>query len=232
MFEYFWKQYEDLPPGLGYMRFSAEHIITLVVLFVLIVLAVRILTGKRSRLESAMKVIPWIMVCMELFKDGFLVSTGHFGPGYLPLHLCSLGLFVFIAASLSKTDKWRMIWGEIACILILPGTVAALLFPDWAHLYPAGVRAYCAIAGDAVASFCIVDQMGQWQGVKLGGPGCVGTVPAFRKRGIGLKMVENVTRILRDEGCDLSYIHFTGVAPWYAKLGYRTVLKWTGNGFL
>lgn len=136
MFEYFWKQYEDLPPGLGYMRFSAEHIITLVVLFVLIVLAVRILTGKRSRLESAMKVIPWIMVCMELFKDGFLVSTGHFGPGYLPLHLCSLGLFVFIAASLSKTDRWRMIWGEIACILILPGTIAALLFPDWAHLYP------------------------------------------------------------------------------------------------
>ena len=103
--------------------------------------------------------------------------------------------------------------------------------PDWAHLYPAGVRAYCAMAGDAVASFCIVDQMGRWQGMKIGGPGCVGTVPAFRKRGIGLKMVENVTRILRDEGCDLSYIHFTGVAPWYAKLGYRTVLKWTRGGF-
>ena len=90
--------------------------------------------------------------------------------------------------------------------------------PDWAHLYPAGVRAYCAMAGDAVASFCIVDQMGQWQGMKIGGPGCVGTVPAFRKRGIGLKMVENVTRILRNEGCDLSYIHFTGPAAAFAEL--------------
>ena len=156
MSEYFWKQYEDLPQGLGYMRFSTEHIITLLVLGALIVLTVRLLTagaaggsGKSGasggsdatgetnpRLMRAMRVIPWIMVCLELFKDGFLVHTGHFGVGYLPLHLCSLGLFVFIAASLAGTDRWRMIWGEIACVLILPGTIAALLFPDWAHLYP------------------------------------------------------------------------------------------------
>ena len=81
MFEYFWKQYEDLPPDLGYMRFSAEHIITLIVLFVLIFLAVRILTCKSSRLAAAMQVMPWIMVCMEVFKDAFLIKGGHFGPG-------------------------------------------------------------------------------------------------------------------------------------------------------
>ncbi len=134
MSEYFWKQYEDLPQGLGYMRFSAEHIITLLVLGALIAMAVRLLTG--GRLRSAMRVIPWVMAGLELLKDGFLIHAGHFGVGYLPLHLCSLGLFVFIAASLAKTDRWRMIWGEIACVLILPGTIAALLFPDWAHLYP------------------------------------------------------------------------------------------------
>lgn len=138
------------------MRFSTEHIITLLVLGALIVLTVRLLTagvpggfGKSGvsggsgttgesnpRLTRAMRVIPWIMVCLELFKDGFLIRSGHFGVGYLPLHLCSLGLFVFIAASLAGTERWRMIWGEIACVLILPGTIAALLFPDWAHLYP------------------------------------------------------------------------------------------------
>ena len=136
MSDYFWKQYEDLPKGLGYMRFSAEHIITLTILGALIVLAVWLLTRKSSRLAAAMRIIPWIMVCLELFKDAFLVRAGHFGVGYLPLHLCSLGVFVFIAASLAKTDKWRMIWGEIACIVIVPGTIAALLFPDWVHLYP------------------------------------------------------------------------------------------------
>ena len=36
MSEYFWKQYEDLPSGLGYMRFSAEHIVTLLILGVLL----------------------------------------------------------------------------------------------------------------------------------------------------------------------------------------------------
>ena len=134
MSEYFWKQYEDLPQGLGYMRFSAEHIVTLLVLGALIALTVRLQTG--NRLGRAMHSIPWIMAGLELLKDVFLIYAGHFGVGYLPLHLCSLGLFVFIAASLAKTGRWRMIWGEIACVLILPGSIAALLFPDWAHLYP------------------------------------------------------------------------------------------------
>lgn len=136
MSDYFWKQYEDLPPGLGYMRFSAEHIVTLLILGVLLVLIVRLLTASDARRAASMKVLPWIMVGLEVFKDAFLVSAGHFGVGYLPLHLCSLGVFVFIAASLSKTDRWRMILSEIACVLIVPGTIAALLFPDWAHLYP------------------------------------------------------------------------------------------------
>ena len=118
------------------MRFSAEHIVTLLVLGVLLIVSVRILTAKDTRRAASMKVLPWIMVGLEIFKDAFLISTGHFGVGYLPLHLCSLGVFVFIAASLSKTERWREIWGEIACIVIVPGTIAALLFPDWAHLYP------------------------------------------------------------------------------------------------
>ena len=136
MFEYFWKQYEDLPSGLGYMRFSAEHIVTLLVLGVLLVFVVRFLTAEEARRAVSMKVLPWIMVGLELFKDAFLISVGYFGVGYLPLHLCSLGVFVFIAASLAKTDRWRMILSEISWIVIVPGTIAALLFPDWAHLYP------------------------------------------------------------------------------------------------
>ena len=136
MSDYFWKQYEDLPQGLGYMRFSAEHIVTLLVLGVLLVVAVRLLTASDAKRAASMKVLPWVMVGLEIFKDAFLIKTGHFGIGYLPLHLCSLGVFVFIAASLAKTDKWRMVLSEIACVVIVPGTIAALLFPDWAHLYP------------------------------------------------------------------------------------------------
>lgn len=110
------------------------------------------------------------------------------------------------------------------------------VIPAWVRLYDEKSRVYCGFINGKIASFCMVEDMGEHlldgRMTRIGGPGCVGTVPEYRNRGIGLMMVRNVTRILKDEGYDLSYIHYTGVAPWYRKLGYRTVLKWNRNGFL
>lgn len=106
---------------------------------------------------------------------------------------------------------------------------------DWVQFFD-GARVYCGYCGGRIASFCIVDDMGEHildgQKYKVGGPGCVGTVPEFRRRGIGLAMVARVTKLLADEGFDISYIHYTGVADWYAKLGYKTFAKWGRNGFI
>lgn len=107
---------------------------------------------------------------------------------------------------------------------------------SWVQFFPENSRVYCAMAGDEIASFCLIENFGSYpydgRILKFGGPGCVGTVPKFRRLGIGLRMVSDVTQILKDEGYDMSYIHYTGVAPWYAKLGYHTVLKWNCNGFV
>ena len=106
----------------------------------------------------------------------------------------------------------------------------------WVEYFGHNDRVYCALDGDRVVSFCIADNMGAHtlagKPVKVAGPGCVGTIPSYRRRGIGLKMVQNVTAILKNEGYDLSWIHYTGVGPWYAKLGYETVLRWNGGGFV
>ena len=102
----------------------------------------------------------------------------------------------------------------------------------WPGLYTERDRVYCGFDGDSVASFCMIEDMGVHAGLRFGGPGCVGTLPEYRRRGIGLRMVQNATEILRREGYDISYIHYTGVAGWYARLGYRTVLRWNGRGFL
>ncbi len=106
---------------------------------------------------------------------------------------------------------------------------------NWVQFFRENSRVYCAMAGDEIASFCLIENFGAHtyanRTTRFGGPGCVGTVPKFRRQGIGLKMVLEVTQILKEEGYDISYIHYTGVAPWYAKLGYRTVLKWNCNGF-
>lgn len=108
--------------------------------------------------------------------------------------------------------------------------------PAWVKLYDGKSRVYCGFIDGRIASFCIVEDMGTHtlggRTVRIGGPGCVGTLPEYRKRGIGLTMVRDATRILKEEGFDFSYIHYTGVAPWYQKLGYRTVLKWNRNGIL
>ena len=135
--KYFWLQYEELPEGLGYGRFSPQHWATLAgcaLLIAVLLFLFRRMPEERKNLW--MRVIPWVMAALECFKDLFLIQAGRFGAGYLPLHLCSLGLFVFLLYAHSKTARWKGVFGEIAVTLILPGSIAALLFPDWAHLYP------------------------------------------------------------------------------------------------
>ena len=116
--------------------------------------------------------------------------------------------------------------GGLDALRVLVGRVSV----DWPRFFDAKSRVYCGFDGDSVVSFCLVDDMGRIGRLRVGGPGCVGTLPEYRRQGIGLKMVQNVTAILKDEGYDLSYIHFTGVGRWYEKLGYRTTLRWSRDG--
>lgn len=106
----------------------------------------------------------------------------------------------------------------------------------WAESYNGKYRIFCGYIDGKVASFCLIEDKGvhniNGSELKIGGPGCVGTLPEYRNKGIGLTMVKKVTEILKEEGYDYSYIHFTGVAPWYKKLGYKTILKWNKHGVL
>lgn len=103
---------------------------------------------------------------------------------------------------------------------------------DWVQWFGKTDRVFCAFDGDRVVSFCIVDDFGEADGLKVGAPGCVGTIPAYRKQGIGLRMVQLATGILQEEGYDLSWIHYTAVGHWYARLGYQTVVRWNSNGIV
>lgn len=107
---------------------------------------------------------------------------------------------------------------------------------DWPQYFTEKTRVYCGSIDGKITSFCTVDDLGLHnvggRKIKVGGPGCVGTLPEYRDKGIGLTMVKQVTQILKDEGYDYSYIHFTYVAAWYEKLGYKTVLQWNRNGIV
>ena len=107
---------------------------------------------------------------------------------------------------------------------------------DWVEFFVGDGRVLCGYLDGKVISFCHVNNIGTYEIngriIKIGGLGCVGTLPEYRDRGIGLTMAKKATQILKDEGYDYSYIHYTYVAQWYEKIGYETVLKWTKNGIL
>lgn len=88
---------------------------------------------------------------------------------------------------------------------------------------------FYAYMGEEIASFCILGEDercllsdGKNQ---IGSIGCVGTVPSFRRKGIGLDMVSRAAEILKSRGCTKIFIHYTGVAHWYARLGFETFLR-------
>ncbi len=101
---------------------------------------------------------------------------------------------------------------------------------DWPQYFGPDSPTFCAMANGEIASFCNVEI---WENCllsngrnKVGAPGCVGTVPKFRRQGIGLKMVALACEELKKQGCDTCYIHYTGVGHWYARLGIKTFLTW------
>ncbi len=138
--------------------------------------------------------------------------------------------------------RYEKVFGEAVSFGFYDGDLeelkrlVATVDDGWPQFFDGKQRIYCGFVHGEVASFCQVEHMGvhciDGQVLCIGGPGCVGTLPKYRDKGIGLTMVMRVTQLLKDEGYDYSYIHYTGVAPWYAKLGYKTILRWGRNGLL
>lgn len=102
---------------------------------------------------------------------------------------------------------------------------------DWVQYFKDGTCVFCGYEGENLASFCIVDEVADCildtGEKKVGAIGCVGTVPDYRKRGIGLRMVDLATVYLKNKGCKESSISYTHIDNWYKKLGYQTYARFS-----
>lgn len=135
--ENFWKQQDDIPQSLGYPLFGTTHLLSVVITLACVFLIARCFSRRKDVTQAKwLKAIPPIMLSMELLKDGFLLSVNRFGLGYLPLHICSIGIFVFLLNEVLPWRKAGEILGEIAVIVIMPASFVALLFADWTIYYP------------------------------------------------------------------------------------------------
>ena len=137
MFEYFWKQQDDIPQGMGYPLFGTTHFlssgVTLLAVIAVILWVIRLDEKKQRRFLIFISIFPAVL---EIIKDVFLVTVHRFGLNYLPLHFCSLGIFVFPLMELLPVRRVKEVLGEAAFMLIMPGAVAALIFPNWTVFYP------------------------------------------------------------------------------------------------
>ena len=135
---YFWLEQSLLPYPMGYGRFSWQHLLTLGILLVLGILLYNLFCRlSKEGQRRFLQVIAVMMPVMELFKITLLIFEGVFDLSYLPFFLCSLGIYVFPIIAFSKYGRVVYLTSVVCLLVLVPASLAALLFPDWIGDYPA-----------------------------------------------------------------------------------------------
>lgn len=128
---YFLDTTETIADGVGFSQFGGLHICWLAV-FVLIVI-VSCIWFKKADAEKRnrwKKVVAILVVLDEIFKMAMLTIGKRYTLGYLPLHLCSINIFMIAVHAWRPSDTL----GSFLYTVCIPGALAALLFPTWTAL--------------------------------------------------------------------------------------------------
>lgn len=132
--EHFLDTVDTIPEGLGFSHYSPIHLVWLAgwILFAVVscLLYRRLDKNGRARMR---KVYAFATVADEGFKVIMLLLGGNYDLAYLPLHLCSINIFL-IAYHAYRPGK---ILGNFLYLVSIPGAAAAMLFPTWTALPPA-----------------------------------------------------------------------------------------------
>lgn len=128
---YFLDTVETIPSGVGFSYFGGTHLCWLAFGAAVILgccIWYRKMTGEgRAKWR---KTVALLLIADELFKMAMLIIGRRFLLNYLPLHLCSINIFL-IAFHAWKPNRTLDAFLYTVCI---PGALAALLFPTWVSL--------------------------------------------------------------------------------------------------
>lgn len=131
---YFWKEIHDLPAGIGFGLFSRQHFAALLCCALGIAAVLRFfLKFSKKRQDAFLKTVALSLLTGNLLRDLFLLAVHRMSLAYLPLHLCSFAIFVYLLQAFlpDRFLFFRKALGEIGLVLLMPGTICALIFPDW-----------------------------------------------------------------------------------------------------
>lgn len=128
---YFLDTTGTIPDGHGFSLFDLTHIVWLAVFIcVVIVNCIWYRNMLPQHRELWKKIIAGLIVLDEVFKMVMLTVGKRYTFEYLPLHLCSINIFI-IAIYTFKPNATLSSFLYTVCI---PGAIAALLFPSWTSL--------------------------------------------------------------------------------------------------
>lgn len=129
--EYFLDTVKTIPKGLGFEHFDLCHMLWLL-LFAVSIAACCVLyrrwDAKKRRVFRI--VLAALIVGNEIFKQVCLQLGDTFTVNYLPLHLCSINIFL-VAVHAFKPSKTLDNFLYAICI---PAALLALFFPTWTKL--------------------------------------------------------------------------------------------------
>lgn len=129
--QYFLDTTETIPSGVGWAHFDTTHFIWLAVCAVTIALNCLLYRRLDEKGKGRWKkIVAALIVGDELFKMVMLTIGGRYEWDYLPLHLCSINIFVI------AFHAWRpnRTVGGFLYTVCIPGAIAAMLFPTWVKL--------------------------------------------------------------------------------------------------
>ncbi len=132
---YFWDTEYTLRtrsvPTTGFHHFCPGHLAWMLALTLLILVLVPLYRQwSYHRRQLCRRILAGLLAADELFKYGIALFVGDFRPSFLPLHLCSINIFLIIADAIKPNDHLR----EVLYAICLPGAFFAMIFPGWNSL--------------------------------------------------------------------------------------------------
>ena len=130
---YFLDTKETIPKGMGFPYFSKFHLLWLcgITLFIAVLCIIYMNSDPKKR-QTIRRIIVALTVADELFKYIGLLLGGNFNASYLPLHLCSINIFLIVIHAIKPS---KLLENFLYSFGIIP-VAAALLFPATCSILP------------------------------------------------------------------------------------------------
>ena len=133
--QYFWETVESLKAAkiknVGFEHFDSTHMIWLTLCAIVCIALCVLYRGADAKKRKTLRIsVALIILVAEIIKLIGLAATGSFTVKYLPLHLCSINIFIIAIHAFKPTKTLD----NFLYLLGIPGAFLAMLIPTWTEL--------------------------------------------------------------------------------------------------